>query len=114
MRYVLLLALGACGVSEEAFKTQSATILCDLLEECEPEGFAVAYDSQSACRDDFAEEIEDDGCTFMPSEAAACLSDFRDLTCSSIASGNFPSSCEAVYDCEDEGDDLEEGDEDED
>ncbi len=104
---MLLLLLVACALSEGRFYKQGFQLSCEQWEECDPDDFAGHYDSVDDCFDaewarsgTYIAEYENDGCTFEPHEARACLQDLRKIDCDTWADeGTSPEACFFVWTC---------------
>ena len=107
MKNIAILAcavLSACALSEEKFETDSITESCRLINECAPEVMELAgWEDQAACESASAEgESTTEGCTYDAAKAQECLDALKAADCDAFTSGDYASSCEAVYTCDTE------------
>ena len=107
---LLLLAL-ACGLSEGSFYKKGFRLSCKNWEQCDPDDFAEHYESVGDCLDaewaragTYIEQYEQDGCTFEPAEAHACLQGLRQIDCETwMDEDTAPDACYFVWTCPEEG-----------
>jgi hypothetical protein len=107
---VLLLLFLACNISEGKFYKKAFRLRCDNWEQCDADDFALHYDSTDDCFDTewgrtgtYIQQYENDGCTFEPSEAHACLQALKEIDCDTWTDDTTaPEDCYFVWTCPEE------------
>jgi len=97
-----LVALTACGMSEDKYNEESIRLSCEFIIECYAD--LELYDSVDACITELTDELQDpaSGCEYDSKAAKDCLSGLEDLECP--AEGETPTTpvaCDEVYVCAD-------------
>ena len=106
IKYLGLLALAACGLSQEKFEEDIVVITCDKYFECMPEmGELMGWADSAACQTSMNEAMADaEECVNYDAAAAqGCLDGWSGSTCDDMSSGTFTvSDCENVCEASEE------------
>ena len=97
-----LVALTACGMSEDKYNEESIRLSCEFIIECYAD--LELYADVDECIADVTADQEDppEGCEYDAKAAKDCLSGLDEMACP--AEGDLPetpAACEDVYVCED-------------
>jgi hypothetical protein len=105
---VLAVAVSACGsggadTSDPVAACKSVfTTLCNKLFQCNASGAAQIYGSASACASNLSTGCNANntscpaGRSYNAGNASTCINDYNNESCSDIATGTTPQSCNSV------------------